>query len=162
MSLWKQGPMALDDIDQILDIEHALFSTPWSRLSFINELWHEDAAAIVVRRFDPVSGDTRSPILGYAVARRIVDELQILKLGVAEANQRQGIAQLLLQTCVNSPVSEGTVAVFLEVRENNLPAINLYRKAGFRLIGNRRGYYSDTNEDALMMMKYHKENNHEH
>lgn len=162
MSLWKQEAMALDDIDQILDIERSLFSTPWSRLSFINELLHKDAAAIVVRGLDPLSGNTLPPILGYAVFRRIADELQILKLGVAKANHRQGIARFLLKTCVDSPVLEGTEVAFLEVRENNKAAISLYQQAGFRLIGKRRRYYPDTNEDALMMMKYHKEDNHEH
>lgn len=162
MAVWILAPMTRGDIDPVLAIEQTLFTHPWTRAAFESERRNEDAIAVVVRPAGAEAVSFRSPIIGYAVFRRIVDELHILKLGVATAYQRRGVARWLLKTCVDTPVFPKASTVFLEVRETNTGAIQLYRQAGFHVVGHRHGYYADTNENALLMMKYLKEDDHEH
>ena len=75
----------------------------------------------------------------------------ILRIGIKKEYQGRGFGKKLLKELLEILKEKGIKAVFLEVRENNAPAIRLYEKNGFRVLGKRRGYYSG--EDALIMEK---------
>jgi ribosomal-protein-alanine N-acetyltransferase len=79
--------------------------------------------------------------------------MHILKVAVTPALRGQGIASWLLERCFKLSVEHGARSAHLEVRPSNRPAVGLYRKLGFEVIGKRPKYYSDTKEDALLMMK---------
>ncbi len=96
-------------------------------------------------------------IIAYICFRMIADEMHILKIAVAPEWRHQGIALWLLEKSLENAVKKGAEVTYLEVRPSNNPAIGLYNKAGFRVVGKRPNYYSETREDALVMIKYLKE-----
>ena len=92
-------------------------------------------------------------VVGYLAAELLVDHFDMLAIAVNKDFRRQNIATCLLNklfsTCTELKITE----IFLEVRQNNLPAISFYEKSGFEKIGTRKKYYTDTNEDAYVYKK---------
>jgi ribosomal-protein-alanine N-acetyltransferase len=82
-----------------------------------------------------------------------LDEIHLLKIAVAPRWRRRGIATWLLGFCFGLAQRRNARKVYLEVRRSNGSAIDLYDKVGFQIIGTRPKYYTDTGEDALIMMK---------
>jgi ribosomal-protein-alanine N-acetyltransferase len=138
--------MASADLDRVLQIEHAVFSTPWSRVSFEGELAGGSSVPWVAER-DGV-------IVGYLISWQVADELHIGNVAVAPAAQREGIGRELLRFSLNDASARGVAFATLEVRVTNDRAIELYETFGFRPVAMRGSYYSDTGEDALVMMKH--------
>jgi len=98
--------------------------------------------------FVAVTGD--GPV-GYIVARRVQDEGEILNLGVALPVRRRGVGRTLVRRVLTTFAAAGVAAVFLEVRESNLPAQRLYEAFGFQEVGRRRRYYQRPVEDAVVL-----------
>jgi len=94
------------------------------------------------------SGD--GPV-GYIVGRHVLDEGEILNLGVALPVRRRGVGRALVRHVLASFAAVGVAAVFLEVRESNLPAQRLYEAIGFQEVGRRRRYYQRPVEDAVVL-----------
>jgi ribosomal-protein-alanine N-acetyltransferase len=90
-------------------------------------------------------------VVGYVIATCVADEAEILILGVHPDARRGGIARALLTDLLGRLKAAGAGSVFLEVRRGNRPAIALYESLGFGEAGVRKGYYSDTGEDALLL-----------
>lgn len=90
-------------------------------------------------------------IVGLLVASTTTVESDIYMVVVAEESKRQGIGRKLFQELIAHCRNEEIETIFLEVRESNHPAYNLYKSLGFQEIGRRRAYYTDPIEDALMM-----------
>lgn len=80
-------------------------------------------------------------VIGFALARRIADEAELLLLAVRRGRQRAGVGKLLLDRFVADAGRRGAGRLHLEVREGN-HAVNLYERSGFALVGRRRNYYS--------------------
>ncbi len=89
--------------------------------------------------------------VGYICAKAVVDEAEILVLGVAPEYRGQGIGQSLLIELLVVLKALGCTKVFLEVRFNNQAATSLYQKMGFVQTGIRKGYYADNGEDARLL-----------
>jgi len=134
-------------IDGIIAIEKSSFQQPWQRISFLDELSCRNALDIVV--LDPLGGQ----ILAYACLRLTLDEIHLLKIAVASRWRRRGIATWLLDYCFGLAQRRNARKVYLEVRRSNGSAIDLYSKIGFQIMDARPKYYTDTGEDALIMMK---------
>ena len=100
---------------------------------------------------------TGGQVIAYAFWHLVVDEVHVLKVAVAPAWRGQGIASRLLERCFTLSVEQGAKSAHLEVRPSNIAAIELYQKLGFELVGRRPKYYTDSKEDALLMMKILKE-----
>jgi ribosomal-protein-alanine N-acetyltransferase len=79
--------------------------------------------------------------VGFALARLILDEAELLLLAVKKKWQHQGIGRMLLHAFVEASANRGAKRVHLEVRNGNY-AVNLYKAAGFSEVGRRRGYYN--------------------
>lgn len=92
-------------------------------------------------------------ILGFAVARHVADEAELMNLAVDPANRRSGVASALLQAVVEELCRAKIQSIFLEVRASNAVAINFYEKSGFLHTGRRSAYYQHPTEDAVLMVR---------
>ena len=145
---------AQTDLDAILAIEEAAFVRPWGRLSFTQELTHDHAFNLIAR-----SGNDRKEgtVIAYLFFHLIADEMHVLRIAVAPGRRGAGIASQMLRKGFQLARDAGVCTSFLEVRPSNRAALALYRKLGFQRIGTRPGYYADTGEEALVLMKQLKE-----
>jgi ribosomal-protein-alanine N-acetyltransferase len=114
----------------------ASFRRGWSEDEFRTMLG--DRQAVVAHR--AMSG---SKLVGFIVSRKAVDESEILSVAVAVSAQGRGLGGKLLHLHLRRLVGLGVRKVFLEVDENNEPAIRLYKRAGFEQVSRRPGYYRD-------------------
>ena len=150
-------PMALSDIDQIIEIEEAIFAAPWSARAYRFELTSNPNSTMLVvrRRLGPALGlrpwRPRPPILGYGGFWLLVDEAHIATIGVRPADQGGGLGELLLLSLLDSARDLDVQRATLEVRVSNLKAQALYEKYGFEKVSRRRRYYADNDEDAFIM-----------
>lgn len=117
--------------------------SPWTEDQLFNLLKAENSIML--------AGIQEEQIVGILVASTTTVESDIYMVVVAEEYKRQGIGQQLFSYLIDYCTKEGLATIFLEVRESNLPAFNLYKSLGFEVIGRRRAYYSRPIEDALMM-----------
>lgn len=145
VALSRIRPMVYGDIDQVLVIEESSFPTPWSRLLFQREI-ELDFSYIFVMEYG-------REIIGYVNYWLRVGEVHIMNIAVKEEYRNIGVGNFLLQYSLNSAKRIGGGIAYLEVRTGNSAGHALYRKNGFEFIGVRRGYYTDTKEDALVMEK---------
>ena len=100
-----------------------------------------------------LADDLNSYLGGYLLATIIDDEAEILSIGVTPDRQRQGVGKRLLQYFFEHGASQNMTRVVLEVAEDNLSALGLYRDFGFAEFGRRTDYYKQGNQkiDAIMM-----------
>ena len=150
MNGWQLTHINHADLEPILAIEQNSFQWPWGRLSFEGELNSHTACNYAVKS---AGSQTDREIVAYAFWRPVLDEIHILKVAVTHGLRGQGIASWLLERCFKLSCEHGARSAHLEVRPSNRPAVGLYQKLGFEVIGRRPSYYSDTKEDALLMMK---------
>jgi len=136
--------MRLDDIDQICAIEKEAFTTPWSAGAFYNELTNNHFAHYMIME----AGLT---IAGYAGMWLIMDEAHITNIAVRKEFRGQKLGERLVGELMKTASFMGAARITLEVRVTNEIAQNLYRKMGFEKAGVRKGYYTDNQEDALIM-----------
>ena len=136
--------MRVDDLDEVIDIERASFSMPWSRGAFLYELQQNRVARCHVMR----EGDH---VVGYLCLWEIGEELHITNVAVHPGHRRRGIGRSLLTGVLDDGRARKLKLVVLEVRPSNHEARTLYESFGFQVMGRRRGYYYDTGEDALVM-----------
>ena len=136
--------MTLDDVDGVQVVERASFPLPWPANAFRHELTQNTNARYVVAR----DGER---IVAYAGLWLMVDEAHITTFAVLPEVRRRRIGERLLQRLFEIAHEMKAEWLTLEVRASNLAAQRLYEKYGFRRAGVRRRYYSDNNEDALIM-----------
>jgi [ribosomal protein S18]-alanine N-acetyltransferase len=137
-------PMTLDDIDAVQEVERASFPVPWPSSAFRTELTQNKNARYIVAR-------DGGRIVGYAGLWLMVDEGHITTFAVLPEHRRRRIGERMLQRLFEIAEEMGAEWLTLEVRVSNIGAQRLYEKYGFRRAGVRRRYYSDNNEDALIM-----------
>jgi len=136
--------MTVDDLIAVHVIERESFSTPWPAQAYREEIEHNRLAHYIVAR----SGNS---IVGFAGIWLLVDEAHIPTFATRSAWRRQGIGERLLAALLDLALARGAKEATLEVRPSNIPAKRLYEKFGFKVVGVRPRYYSDNNEDALIM-----------
>lgn len=139
-------PLKTEHLDQVLDIERASFPTPWSRQSFLGELLHNNVAYY----FGCISDEK---MIGYAGMWIIIDEAHITNVAVHPNHRGQKIGHILMLHLMAQALERGVHKMTLEVRPSNIYAQKLYTCLGFEGVGRRKGYYSDNNEDAIIMWK---------
>jgi len=154
LSSWHLATINPSDISDILKIERIAFKNPWSRDALLNEFTCRGACSYAVKRNQALGQDV---IIAYGFFRLFVPELHILKIAVVKEWRGDGVAFWLLNECFQRALKKGAECAYLEVRPSNHPAVKLYQKLGFQIIGRRPNYYPETREDALVMMKNLKE-----
>jgi len=135
--------MSPDDLDVVMAIERASFSTPWSRGSFRNLLGRRDADLWVVVVEDLA--------IAYSVVWYAATECELGNLAVDPERRSRGIGRWLLDWTLRKAHERGAKQVFLEVRVSNQAAQDLYESRGFVQVGLRRRYYRAPTEDARVM-----------
>ena len=135
--------MSLDDLDDVMEIEKLSFLSPWNKRFFEETLVSPISLSLVMK------SDTKT--IGYNILYSVADEAHILNIAVHPGSRGKGCASRLIQYILDYFDGKGVHEFFLEVREGNLSAISLYQKFGFEKIGKRKKYYTETNEDALVM-----------
>jgi ribosomal-protein-alanine N-acetyltransferase len=85
----------------------------------------------------------RRKVTGFVMSRIVGEEAEILSVAVGSAQRGRGLAKNLLRLHLGRLAGQGVKTVFLEVDENNKPALRLYQRAGFYEVGRRTGYYAD-------------------
>jgi [ribosomal protein S18]-alanine N-acetyltransferase len=136
--------MTAEDISPVMEIERSSFLTPWTEGMFRSQLRFRDQAINLVLVAD-------GAVAGYAAAWIACDELHLLSIAVDPARRRSGLGSAMLRAVMERGKIRGAVCVMLEVREGNAAARAFYRMHGFVDVGVRRRYYSDTDEDAIIM-----------
>ncbi len=138
------GPMHLNDLDSVMEVERASFSSPWSRQAFVRELTDNMYAHYLVAR---VGGK----LFGYAGMWLVMGEAHVTNIAIHPDFRGHGHGERLLRRLMEEAVNGHANRMTLEVRRTNLVAQRLYDKLGFTAQGLRKRYYTDTNEDAIIM-----------
>ena len=147
------------DVEALAALEAASFAAPWSRHDVAASLAEAGALGLIaasgaeVPPHDAMSaGRSPDPIAAYALFRRVLDEVELLRVAVAPAARRRGIARLLVSRGLRELAADGVRVCHLEVRAGTAAAIALYETLGFALAGRRARYYAD-GETALLFAR---------
>ena len=140
----RLGKMTAADLDEVLAIERAVYSHPWTRGNFTDSI-NAGYLCLTYR--------LGAELIGYFVMIVAVGEAHLLNLSVADGRQRQGIGSSLLREVIPLARERKAKHLFLEVRPSNAAALALYERFEFRRIAERRGYYPAHvgREDALVL-----------
>lgn len=136
-------PLREADLARIMEIEKACFSTPWKESTFRGLLGRSDS--------DLVGAERGGRLLGYAVCWTVVDQSELGNVAVAPEARGAGIGRALVEAALERVRLRGSRECFLEVRESNRVAQDLYLDLGFETVGRRKAYYALPTEDALVM-----------
>lgn len=136
--------MDISDIDQVLQVEQASFSSPWSRDIFIQELTNNPYAHYFVLVKD-------DKIIGYVGMWLILGDAQITNIAVLPEYRGRKYGEKLFRHAMEYSICHGIKRLSLEVRVSNIVAQKMYRKFGLVPGGIRKNYYTDNHEDAIVM-----------
>ncbi len=142
----KIEKMTSAHIDEVHKIETDCFAHPWSCQSIESELANPNS------HFWVATED--SAVVGYIGMSVVVDEGYIFNVAVDESCRRRGIATALINQLVTFGKKNNLCFITLEVRESNESARSLYSNFGFIRVGERKNYYSEPSENAILMTKY--------
>jgi ribosomal-protein-alanine N-acetyltransferase len=134
-----------DSLDDVVSLEAASFSNPWSREILARDLRNPDVSRVYVLRARD------GALLAFCACWFIADEVHINTLAVKAAVQRRGLATRLLRHVFAEAAAAGVRRATLEVRRSNEAALRLYERLGFSVQGIRRDYYSNPLEDGLIL-----------
>jgi [ribosomal protein S18]-alanine N-acetyltransferase len=148
MRMYTLRYMTLDDIPQVVDLDRLSFPLPWSARSYTFEINDNLCSHMVV--LEDADLETQ-PIIGYGGWWQIDGEAHISTIAVHPECRGRGLGEVLLAGMLNRASDLQAEYAVLEVRLTNTNAQNLYHKYEFEVVGRRRHYYRDNNEDALQM-----------
>jgi [ribosomal protein S18]-alanine N-acetyltransferase len=131
----------------VVEIEDLSFPTPWSLSSFRYELLENPYASLFGAWVPKPEG-----LVAFGCVWVVDREMKINNLAVHPRWRGRGIGRRLLDHLLSFGLRQGCGEANLEVRPTNQPALRMYAAAGFTVVGRRKGYYSDTHEDALVMV----------
>ena len=135
------------DAKGIARIEESVFSDPWTEDDIISTISTEGAMCYTAL--------SDGEVIAYIIGRQIPPEGEIYRIATIPEKRRRGIAYRLLDYAVKCERGRGLESLFLEVREQNIPAKNLYKSYGFREVGIRKNYYKNPTDNAVIMLHSH-------
>lgn len=136
--------MNMDHLLGVLQIEQVSFPTPWSQQAFTYEITNNNFAHYVAALY-------QGQVVGYAGMWMVLDEAHITNVAVHPEHRGKKLGEALMCEMMGRALLQGGVRMTLEVRPSNTVARELYQKLGFKEKGLRKRYYTDTNEDAIIM-----------
>jgi ribosomal-protein-alanine N-acetyltransferase len=135
--------MDVGDLDEVMDLEKVSFASPWTRGMYLHELEKREGCYLTARH-DGI-------LAAYGGTLLILDEAHIMTLAVKDDYRRRGLGARLLLELIDASQEMGARFFTLEVRKSNREAIELYARFGFQIMGERKNYYLDNMENALIM-----------
>lgn len=138
-------PMEIKDIEQVAAIEKSIFSMPWSADSFIDACMAENNIYLVCVENDKV--------VGYCGLWTVIGEGDVTNVAVSENHRGKGYGKALMQELEIRALEKKVKVFFLEVRQSNVIAQNIYTSLGYKIIGTRKNFYERPVEDAVIMSK---------
>jgi ribosomal-protein-alanine N-acetyltransferase len=148
---WTIGAANLESLSEILAVEEACFSAPWTRKMLEGELSGNPFAHFLVARPRREEEASKQAILGYLCYWIVFEEVRLMNLAVIESMRHRGIARSLVSTALQTGVSQSAHRAVLEVRASNRAAQALYQGFGFSQTAVRPKYYTNPVEDAVLM-----------
>lgn len=138
--------MREEDLAGVREIERLSFSNPWSDNTFRGEIQNTPVSfpLVVVRR-------PGEEVVGYIVFWQIRDDVQVNNIAVHPDCRGLGLGEAMMRYAIAKSRAAGVTFMTLEVRPSNAPALALYRKLGFEIMGSRKNYYTKPDEDAYVM-----------
>ncbi len=133
-------------LDGVILLEQECFAHPWSRDSLESELNNPNSVFLAAVE--------NGRVIGYAGMSVIIDEGYIFNVAVTEPSRKKGVGSALIRELVTYGKKHGLCFITLEVRQSNSAAISLYSSFGFIKAGERKDYYSEPKENALLMTYY--------
>jgi len=137
-------PMIADDLAGVMEIERAVYSAPWSRAVFLQDLTNNGMSRYLI-------GELRGQLIGYAGIWIFEQVGHVTTVAVDPRARRHGYGSQLLEAILVEGRKAGVIRFTLEVRVSNTAAQAMYRQYGFYGVGVRPRYYQDDKEDALIM-----------
>lgn len=137
--------MNLSHVEEIAELEKICFSDPWSAKSILSEL--DNPLSLWLTAIE------ENCVAGYVGSQTVLGETDMMNIAVRPENRRQGIGEALIEALVDQLKQIGSHCLTLEVRISNEPAIKMYEKLGFVMVGRRPRYYQNPREDALILRK---------
>lgn len=145
-------PATPDMLPDILALEEACFSSPWTRKMLEAELTNNQFAHFLVARHQEESGIQAEPtIIGYHCFWIVFEELRLMNLAVRASMRRKGVGGALVAEALHRGLEHSVTRAVLEVRASNNPARSLYTRLNFVEISTRPRYYTNPIEDAVLM-----------
>lgn len=138
-------PMKSEDVSAVAEIERECFSEPWSEKGLSDELTNENAVFFVAKILDET--------VGYMGMHTVLDECYVANVAVRANCRRKGIGRKLLRYAEKKARERSCSFISLEVRASNESAIGLYSSESYEKMGERKDFYSDPKENALIMTK---------
>lgn len=133
----------LSDADEIFELECECFSDFWRKETIKLDMANERTLYIAAFH--------EGKLAGYVTASFVCDESELNRIAVKKEYRKKQIASALMRELIAKLKLGECKKIFLEVRQSNFNALNLYKKFGFKKIGCRKNYYSDPCENAVIM-----------
>lgn len=140
-------PATMADLPDLLRLEEACFSAPWTRKMLEAELTGNQFAHFLVARDAAKDG----AIVGSLCFWIVFEEVRLMNLAVAEDRRRRGLGAALVDSALRTGLTQAATRAVLEVRASNRAALALYQRFGFTQVSIRPSYYSNPVEDAVLM-----------
>lgn len=134
----------VQDIGTLVDIERKSFTVPWPAEAFYQDIMNNRFAVYLMM-------ECNGKVVGYCGVWLVLDEAHITNIAILPEYRGHKLGEMLLRKMMIMAIESGAKTMTLEVRISNTPARNLYRKLGFQEGGIRKNYYTDNQEDALVM-----------
>ena len=151
MGEWVIEPATVEALPDILQIEEACFSAPWTRKMLEAELSGNPFAYFLLAKQAPQGEVGSVSIVGYLCFWVVFEEVRLMNLAVIESMRHKGIAKALVMQALEMGLAQEARCAVLELRASNHAAHALYRSLGFRDVTTRSTYYTNPIEDALLM-----------
>ncbi|HLS60026.1 MAG TPA: ribosomal protein S18-alanine N-acetyltransferase [Virgibacillus sp.] len=136
--------MNIIDIDEVMEVEKASFTEPWPKEIFAQEVLKNDYAYYFIAQLN-------NKVIGYAGMWVVIDDAQITNIAIIPQYRGLKIGEKLFEYVCQQAMKMSVKRLSLEVRVSNVIAQGMYRKFGFVPGGIRKNYYTDNQEDAIVM-----------
>ncbi|ALS75056.1 ribosomal-protein-alanine acetyltransferase [Planococcus rifietoensis] len=136
--------MTIHDVNEVYEIEKQSFTLAWTKEAFEQEMLKNEFAYYVL-------AETQEGVVGYCGMWLVMDEAHITNIAISPKERGKKFGEALMKEAIETAKAQGAKLMTLEARVSNIAALNLYRKLGFQNGGIRKGYYTDNQEDAIVM-----------
>ncbi|ANU16220.1 ribosomal-protein-alanine N-acetyltransferase [Planococcus maritimus] len=140
----KFRKMTIQDVNAVYEIEKQSFTLAWTKEAFEQEMLKNEFAYYVL-------GETAEGVIGYCGMWLVMDEAHITNIAISPQQRGNKYGEALMREAMDQARAQGAKLMTLEARVSNIAALNLYKKLGFQNGGIRKGYYTDNQEDAIVM-----------